>query len=80
MRPAKPYINFFHWGRAYKWNQIMYGNYTDVFMNRDTIFFFPRQIGNFYSLGFMIPTKYSNFVVVVAVLVFWVSWTNSGIK
>lgn len=44
---------FFHWGRAYKWNQIMYGNYTDVFMNRDSIFFQNKlAISTIWSLWF----------------------------
>lgn len=42
-------------------------------------YFFPKQTGNFYNLEFMIPTKYSNFVVVV-VVVFQVPQTNFGIK
>lgn len=56
---------FFHQGRVYKWNQIRYENYTDVFMNRHAIFFQNKwAISTIWSLWFQ------STVIFVFVLVF----------
>lgn len=65
MRPVRAHVIFFHQGRVYKWNQIRYENYTDVFMNRHAIFFQNKlAISTIWSLWFQ------STVIFVFVLVF----------